>query len=245
MQFNSHATNQDIVTYSNTLSKSNDTSFPLVDKVLFANEGQRIILSWIWESYGGWVYDDKNNTDLPDAKTNLISGQAIYALPDVSGIQGFSFKIEGSDSWTKLVPITLEQIQQRQAEPEFERTNATPIYYRLTGNTVKLYPAPDYSQALSLKAELIRDIVSFTTTDTTKTPGFESQFHEAVPTYMALRQAEINNLSMKDDLRRAWSNENRNYPLGYEQRIKKHYSAKFRELFPPRFTTRDYTLDYQ
>jgi hypothetical protein len=236
MQYNSHSTNQDIVTMAEKLTKTNSVSFPIEDKTLYANEGSRIIWSWIHESYGGWLYDDKNNTDLPEATTTLVSGQSDYTLPtDASVVVGVSYKDTGGN-WHKLSPVTIEQIQDGGSEEEFYNTDGMPVAYRPLGNVIKIYPAANFTQTASLKLYYNRDISAFTTTDTTKTPGFDSAYHEAVPTYMALQYARINQLPNKADLELQWAQ--------YESRIKKDFARRFAELFPPRITTRDAVEEY-
>ena len=81
MQYNSHSTKQDICSLADIMAKTNSVSFPIEDKTLFANMGMREIWSWIFEAYGGWHYDDSNNTDLPEATTDLIANQKQYSLP--------------------------------------------------------------------------------------------------------------------------------------------------------------------
>jgi hypothetical protein len=237
MQFNSETNSQDIVSMADDLAKSNSVSFPIAKKVLYANQAVRIIKSWIGEAYGGWIYDDSNKTDLPEATATLVSGQTNYTLPiDASAVQGISCKDQGGE-WYKLQPITLEQIQDRGiAESQFESTNSQPIYYRLLGNSFKTYPASNYTQASSIKLHETRDISQFTVTDTTNTPGFDYRYHEAVPTFMALQFKKINgedSRSLMDD----W--------LRYEVMIKKDFSKRLAELFPARIKVADALLDYQ
>lgn len=237
MQYNSHATNQDIVTMAEKLVSANSVSFPIKEKTLYANQACRLIWSWIHEAYGGWLYDDSNNTDFPEATTTITSGQTDYALPtEASFIQGVSVK-NTDGVWHKLQPITLEQIQEIEAESEFMKTSSIPRYYRLLAKSIKLYPPSNFTQSASLKIHEAREISGFSTTDTTKTPGFDSQYHEAVPTYMALQYAKINGLPNKNDLMQDW--------LIYEKTIKSDYRRRFAELFPARITVRDVTRDYE
>lgn len=230
------------------LVKSNSTSFPIKKMVLYANQAVRIINSWIHEAYGGWIYDDSNQTDLPEATTALVSGQSNYTLPiDASALQGVSVKNE-SGLWENLQPITLEQIQDAgSSESDFLTTNGQPIYYRPLGNTFKIYPASNYSQSASLKIHETRDISLFTITDTTKVPGFDPRYHEAVPTFMALQHAKINSLSNADDLQFDWDgNESKTgREGGYKAMIKRDFSRRFAELFPARIGVHDATRDYE
>lgn len=241
MQFNSEANNQDLCTLADRLVKTSVSSFPLVDKVLYANQGSRQILSWIFSAYGGWIYDDGNYTDFPEALTNIVSNQSDYTLPTgAEYVRSVSVKDEAGN-WDQLTPITLEQIKQQEDEAEFEETDGPPQYYRIIGQSIKIYPASNYSQDESLSVHFSRDISSFSVDATTKTPGFDFRFHEAVAVFMALQYAKINRLDVKTDLQKDWDgNEDvTGREGGYKLRIKKHYSRKFAEMFPPRIIARD------
>ena len=227
MQYNSNATSQDIVSLANALVKQDNTSFPLTEKTLYANIGNRLILTEIHNAYGGWKYDDRNNTDFPIATTDLNSAQSNYALPvDTTQLNGVYVKYS-NDVWDKLEPITLEEINAREAEPEFETTDGVPRYYRVLSNSIILYPASDTTVTDGLMVEYSRDISTFATTDTTKTAGFDPIFHEAIAYYIALQYAKINlNSERINDLQNDWAN--------YLLKIRKHYSRKFKDLYPPK-----------
>lgn len=227
MQYNSHLTNQDIVTLADKFCKSNSTSFPLVEKTLYANLGNRIILTEIFDAYGGWKYDDRNNTDFPISTANLVSGQDDYALPlDLSWLEKVYVQNENDDDWEELKPISHENIED---EPDFMDTDSTPTYYRVIGNSIKIYPASSYSKTGGIMIEYSRDISGFDTTDTTKTPGFDRQFHEAIPVYMAYQYELANHITSptgKIPHEDAWTD--------ILARIKRHYTQKFKQLFPTR-----------
>lgn len=238
MQYNSNSTSQDIVTMSEKLCQANSVSFPIEEKTLYANEGSKIIWSWIHEAYGGWSFDDGNETDLPSATTTLNASQTNYSIPtDAEYVVGVSVKTTGG-TWQRIYPITLEQIQDTgMPESEFYSTASQPMRYRLVGNSVVLYPASNYTQSASLKIWYKRDISLFTTTDTTKTPGWSTEFHEALPTYMALQYSMVNQTPQEKGLSARW--------VDYQNRIKSYYSRRFAELFPPRITVRDFTRENQ
>ena len=237
LQYSGHATTQDITTMAEKLSKSNSTSFPIAEKTLYANQALKIILTWIHQAYGGWLYDDSNYTDFPEATTTLTSDQTDYVLPiDATVIQGVSIK-QADGTWYPLIAITLEQIQDRRiSESEFYKVSSTPRYYRPLANAIKIYPPSNYTLTSAIKVYESRDASLFTITDTTKTPGFDSQFHEAVATYVALQYAKINGLANQIALQNDW--------ILYEQRIKQDYSRRFAEMFPPRLTVRDATVEF-
>lgn len=221
MQFNSHATNQDLVTLAEKLTNSNSVSFPIAEKVLYANLGNRLIMSEIHDVFGGWKYDDSNETTLPIATANLVSGQDQYTLPtDASYVEAVYVQSENSTDWIKLEPLKLTDFNNEQQDYS---TDGTPKYFRPIADTIQLYPATDYAKSDALKIEYTRDISEFATTDTTKTPGFDSQFHEAIAVYMAWQYAISNNLSTEQKLAQRWAD--------LLLRIRTHYQSKWKRLF--------------
>lgn len=249
MQYSGNSTSLDIVTLAEKKSLSNSVSFPILDKTLYANEGSKIIWSWIHEAYGGWSFDDLNQTDFPESTTTLTANQSDYALPvDAEFVKGVSIKNNGSSVWYPLSPVTLEQMQDHNfSESQFLSTASQPKYYRMIGNSIKLYPASNYTQAASLKLFYDRDLLLFSTTDTTKVPGWATAFHEALATYMALQYAKINATPQLLQLQKDWDgNEDvTGREGGYKKAIKNYYSRRFAEMFPPRITVRDYTRQNQ
>lgn len=243
MVYNGETNGQDIVTLAYDQVKANSTTYPINQVTRNANLALRAIWGWIFEAYGGWIYDDRNNTDLPEAVADLVSGQSVYILPlDSAEILGVEIKTQGN-VWQKLWPITLEKIQQDYnfAESQFLSTPSAPIYYRPIANGFKLYPACNYSQAGSIKVYFSRDVSAFVPTDTTKSPGFDVEFHEAVSTFVALQYAKINLMGVAGAVTRSgsktglladWSD--------WEQRIKNHYVMRFQQMFPARLNVQDY-----
>lgn len=231
MQYQSEANGQDIVTLADLLCGQNTTTFPIAEKTTYANMGNRQILTQIFKVYGGWKYDDRNNTDFPISTGNLVANQTNYALPvDLISLDAVYVQNQNDSEWTKLYPITLEDIPD--AEPSYEDIPASAGRYRVIGNSIKLYPAIDYSKDDALMIEYSRDISTFAVTDTTKTPGFDPIFHESLAVYMAYQKAQRNSLANLNDLKEQWFDF-----IGTSERmgkIGKHYSRKFRDMFPPR-----------
>lgn len=228
--------------------QANSVSFPILEKTLYANEGMKKIWSWIHEAFGGWTFDDSSNTDFSEPTSAINADQADYAMPtDGNFVTGVSIKNTGG-TWHKLEPITLEQIQDKGfSEAQFLNVSGQPRYYRLLANSIKVYPAPNYTQSSSIKLYYDRDILLFAVTDTTKTPGFATNYHEAIPTYMALQYAKANDLKVKDSLQEEWDgNEMRTgREGGWKKMIKNDYSRRFQEMFPARITVRDSVREYQ
>jgi hypothetical protein len=131
----------------------------------------------IFTSNGNWQYDDSNKSDLPAGATSLVSGTATYALPtDALTVKRIEVK-DANGEWSVLTPITLEEID---AKAETLTDQGTPRFYRLIGQTIELFPTPNYASSGGLKPYFDRDCVEFATTDTTKTPGFASPYHSII-----------------------------------------------------------------
>ena len=243
MQLNSNSDSQDLKSDTSFLlggvTISSTGQYPLVDFVRNINERYRAVWGWIFEAYGGWQWDDSNQTDLPQATATLTSGTATYALPSGAlTVRGIDILASGSTTlWYTLTPLTAELIQQREGIDNFLSTNGNPKYYRLIGDTVELFPAPNYTQASSLKVYFDRDISSFASTDTTKTPGFASPYHRALSIGAALDFAQIHLKDRVPQLERDW--------IRYEFLIKKFYQQRFKQLFPPKMRTIDYKRDFK
>lgn len=205
----------------------------LADFTNFCNRASRGIWVDIFDSYGGWQYEDSNQTDLPASTATLTSGQLSYALPSGAlTVRGIEVQ-NTSGIWHQLSPLTEERIRERQAVSEFHKTSGTPTYYQLIGNTLRLFPASDYTQASSLRVFYDRGSVAFATTDTTKTPGFDSEFHDLVSMIASYEYLKV---KLPND---AVTNRLLNDVTLKRQSLKSTYSKKFAQMFPPRITVRD------
>lgn len=210
----------------------------LADFTNYSNRASREVWHWIFEAYGGWQYDDSNQTDLPSSATTLTADQTTYALPtDGITVKGVEVKDDGG-IWHILTPITMEQIQDRQALGEFQKTSGTPRYYRLVGTTIQLYPASDWTQASSLKVFFDRGSVAFLTTDTTATPGFASEYHDLIPIMASLEWLKVKESNS------ATTQRLENDLVSKKRELQRFYQRKFSQQFPPRITTVDTTRYY-
>lgn len=203
----------------------------------YINQYNSVIWSWIFHSYGGWQYDDKNNTNLPQASDTLTSGTSVYGIPTggiaVRGVE----VLDSAGVVSKLIPITQEQIQEISPIGNFMTTSGVPRYYQMIGETIKLYPTPNYTKAAGIKVYVDRGSSAFSYTDTTKTPGFVGEFHEALSLgasckWLKIHKPESSALPgyLKD-------------LADYELAIKKFYSQRYAEMFPARITVRDAALE--
>lgn len=234
MQYNSEANNQDLVSVLNDYTGQDNNSYDLNKKTRNMNAANREIWTWIHEAYGGWMYDDANNTlDFPTATTGLVTNQKDYSLPSSAlTVRGVEVMLNGSNVWTRLFPKTEEEIRDDiMAEKQFMNVSSQPRFYVAYANSIKLYPASNYSQAASLRVSYERETVAFTPSSTTQTPGFASLFHEAVAVGAATKYAGYKTLANKNDIMAEWKD--------YKDRITKYYQSRYQQLFPPRWTVKD------
>ena len=213
--------------------------YPIEDRTRNINEWNRKVWSWIFESYGGWQFDDDNNSstsDLPSSTINLVSGTSVYGLPSGAlTVRKADVLQDDGSTWRYLDPLPLEAI--KPAEGEFLKTDSTPRYYRLVGDVIKLYPAPNYSETNGLKIFYDRDMSQFITTNTNSTPGFASPLHRVLSIGASLDYVisngdskKITSLSIQAD--------------DYETRIKSFYSKRYLDNFPPSMRVGDSVRDY-
>ena len=193
--------------------------------------------SWydIFSASNGWIYDDANQTDLPQGTENLVSGTYRYALPtDALTIERVECKDSGG-TWRELEPYIAEKFDGALAD--IANHGGSPTSYRLVGGTVELYPAPNYASTAGLKVYFKRGAVAFVSTDTTDTIGFASIFHSIIPMGVSIRWLKIkqpNSPSLP------------NLELEYarlKEQMKDFYANRFSANNPPQMTTRGYNFD--
>ena len=184
------------------LSSTDTLAYPVIDFIRNANNSYRKVNSWIWRNTGEWEFDDSNYENLPIATRDLVDNQSDYALPtDVEKIDRCEIKLISGD-WMKL--SIFDKGQTDISLSEFSGTKGVPEYYDLVGNSLILYPSPDLTKVTEdegIQLYFSRDIDAFLETDTTKEPGFVSNFHELISIDAAIDwcnlhdQSKINILS--------------------------------------------------
>lgn len=235
MQYNGNADNQDIVSVVGDMTGI-DTTNELKQITRACNQANKQIWTWIFQSYGGWQYDDANNGDLPVATAAVVADQQKYTLPsEALTVKSIEYKNEGG-TWNKLTSIPMDRLSQFTSEREWNDTASEPQFYSLVDGILKLYPASDTARSEALRIRFDRGSTSFASTATTATPGFASEFHEAVAVGGAYFISRNKNLTQTMSLRDTW--------LDYEMRIKEFYIRKWEEQFPPRFETSDTLRQY-
>lgn len=240
MQFNGGSDNQDIVTLINDYCNTNNVVFPLAEKARMCNVAGNKIWSEIFDSYSGWQYDDTNQTALPEDIQGLTSGTSDYTIPNLSlTIIGVDIRVNGAaaNAWTSLTPLTKEQIRQYElSDTAFSINNGTPFGYEMIKDKIRLIPAPSYTQSLSLRTSYDRGSIAFISTDTTKQPGFASEFHYGLALGASVEWSKRNAVSSTAQLQADYDK--------FIYDLKKYYSTRFKDKFPIRIQFFDNSQEY-
>lgn len=132
----------------------------------------------IWESDGGWAFDDSNNTDSPKATKTLGNLSGTYTIPTTAlRIEQVEIKDNGGN-WSKLNPISYHEIT---TSPEsYQSQGGLPTEYALEGNEIRLFPPPfsgNVTLVSGMALRLSRAVTEFAASASSTTPGFATSFH--------------------------------------------------------------------
>lgn len=190
-------------------TKTNISSLPNANLNLYTQPAEDHIASLIMHSDVRWEYDDANRADLPIATTTVTSGQQDYSLP-TSHLRVFRAEIKDSNGvWRKLQPLDKFDEPDEALSYRTANESGVPDQYDLVGNSVFLYPVPNYTQAASLKIYFQRGALKYDYTAnsnagqftdgtgsgaTTDTPGFSELYHSLIADWAAYNYAVDNGL---------------------------------------------------
>ena len=210
MQFSNPTDKSGLCEDCDFMVSSDPVVYSLEDKAVKANAALDRAFGYIIGADGRWQFDDSNFTTLPIATTALVANQQDYTFdPRFLVIT----RVECQDqlgNWRKLIPIDQNDIpsvgiyndnMQNPALPvntsltDYLKVPGNPIYYDKIDGSLFLYPRSNYSQAASLKVYYQRKIDYFTSTDTTKEPGFASHLHRYISISMAYDYALSHSLN--------------------------------------------------
>lgn len=176
-----------------SIGLTDTTTLTLAEFVLSANFGLDRVISLIMKADGKWQFDDTNQTDSLISTSDLVANQQDYGIA-ITFLKIKKLRIKNSaGDW-----ITLKPIDRRQASDSLlTRDAGDPKYYDKLGNSMFLYPKPDYASTGGIEIQSQRGASYFIVTDTTKVPGFATQFHRLISLYGALDYCEANELDRK------------------------------------------------
>jgi hypothetical protein len=187
------------------LTKTNSTSFPAADILIAINNAYERVGQLILRADAKWQWDDTNQTDLPNATTDLVSGQQDYSLTSTHlTIDRVEIKDAGGN-WHLLTQIDQQELKRDRcvALGAYQSTSGTPNEYDLIGSSVFLYPKPNYNSTAGLKIYFTRGPALYTSGELstgTKQPGFNSLFHDLIPLHVSYEYALANGQNMANGL---------------------------------------------
>ena len=163
----------------------------------YMNEGYSRVAYLILTNDGRWQWDDKNHTNQPVATADLVADQERYdflesaptALQDWLMLEQVEV-LDSSDNATKLKRIDKRNVG---AWTEFMDSSSIPEWFDLEGTAILLKPAPDYDKSAGLRFYFKRAPSYFSSSDTTKQPGFATIFHPYLSYYAAKKWSLTDN----------------------------------------------------
>lgn len=178
------------------IGRISNSSNLLIDFTAEINQALDDVTALIISCGGSWQWDDSNFTDYPIIYTNIVSGQQDYPFTtDQDGNLILDiYKVvvkDASGNGRELFPVNQRQNDQHQqlryiaAFYNGQNATGTPVAYDKTANGIFLNYIPNYNLTNGLEVYINREASYFTTSDTTKKPGFAGLFHD----YLALKAA--------------------------------------------------------
>lgn len=203
------------------LGFENDINFAIYKKPQMTRHSNRALdelTNLIFRVDGSWQFDDKNHPDLPIAVTDVVTMQGQYTM-DAKHLLVKRLEIQAPNGdWVKLINIDDDYIPV--ALEEYEKINGTPKHYQKVGESLFLYPKPDYDMTNGLKIYYARPPFYFTENDDALEPGFAETFHMFIPYYNAFHYC-ISNPELQ--------NKAKNFKVLLDEKkleIKKHYGSR-------------------
>lgn len=224
--FSNTTTKHGIVQLIDRNCKSNSVSYKIEDKAADANLALDKAWSIILPASGKWQFDDSNHTDYPIITTNLVSGQRDYSFTtDEQGnliLDIYKVMVkDASGFYQEIFPVDVQSEEGTEGFYDGINTTGVPTRYDKTANGIFLDVIPSYNSTDGLKVYINREASYFTSTDTTKKPGFAGIFHEYIalrPSYFyAMRNGLDNRKSLQEEM------------LQMEVDMKKHYRDRSRD----------------
>lgn len=191
MQYNSHATNQDVV--SEVLLKCGGatvTNYPLVDITRRFNFGLDWYFGLAFLHGKGWKFDDFNQTSPPIDTYNITSGTNRYKLSDFTADIMGVIRLEILDSNGKGISLNVDHLDMLDngvsgnesgrinwinkdtfQEKYVNADSGVPTSYIKYGDYIYFDKKPNYTKASGILLYVFKPASYMLSTDTTKVPG--------------------------------------------------------------------------
>lgn len=144
-------------------------------------------------------WDDTNNTDLPIGTFNIVSGQSDYtiaadanslAILNITGIR--ILPATNQTFYMDLAEVTADDPMAATVMSPNPTDIGTPRWFLKKGNTIYLFPQPNYSSTNGAKISFEREISYFASTDTTKEAGIPRTTQGLLPLYASYDWLVVN-----------------------------------------------------
>lgn len=226
------ATLGDIANKARALTHTDTSQYTTANILIDINEWYQKVVSMIVESQDDDTFDDQRSTTYPIFPIALVAGQRDYPIPVSVGclkIRRIDITYDGSNYY-RATPFddgvtswgfgnsTNEDINMIKQAPR----------YRAKYNAIFVYPlavATDVSAGATMRVELERNIVPFTSSDytadpndSTVIPGFDAVFHMFIAWGTAYDYAVAQNLPQQKILGQTVAD--------WEQRLRTAYGRK-------------------
>lgn len=180
MQFNSETNNQDICSDIDFWASTDSVTYPIEDKTRNSNFALSRVTAKIMQFDRTWKHVSSNLTTIPLAVTDLVSGEDNISL-ETKHLKILSLRILNKSGVMKTL---IAKDRRKMTDDELNATGE-PTTYDKIGYSIMPLPVPDYGAVGGVEIEYQPGADFFLVTDTTKTPGFNPDFHRLVPLYAA------------------------------------------------------------
>lgn len=225
MQFSDPSLKQGIIEDITFLLGVDTNNYPVADRTRNVNERFRMVWGMIFDSYGGWKFQDDNANANPYTDINVVSGTGTGSLPTGALTIRDAQLLDSGGAYHPLRCITDREYFDMGGDAVWNSQTGFPSYLLPYEDTWKLLPAPNFTLTAALRVYFDADITTFTASDTTKVPGFASPYHRMLSIGAALDYAMARNLKDKVVyLQNLWND--------YEKRLRSFYSKRYVARYP-------------
>lgn len=168
-----------------------NTDYSLKDRTRNVNISMDEAVAELFKADPNFMWDDTTNENFPIATLNLTAVDH-FTIPDSSLVVHRIRIKDQNGAWKTLTP----KMRREMSDSELASTGTPNSYYKID-NAIFPIPVPNYTYSGGIELEFQRGANHFVSTDTTKKPGFNPQFHSFLSVGAALRYAIANGMNKK------------------------------------------------
>lgn len=165
-----------------------NTDYSLADRTRNVNISLDEVVSELFKADPNFMWDDITNSDFPIA--TVSSGDDHVTIPDSSLVIHRVRIKDSSGAYMTLTPVNRREL----SDSELNSTGTPDKYYKIDN---AIFPIPVPSTTTEYELEFQRGANHFSTSDTDKSPGFNSQFHQFLSIGASIRYALANGMKEK------------------------------------------------